>query len=333
MKLHLLKSPISTARVATLLEQLHGRNVSVVPPASDMPRYPEPVVLVWTKDFKPQDHIAQEELDAVASAGRLISVIMEKVTLPIDLPKHPVVDLTGWRGSPRNAFFQDLQAYLEAAFQQSPPPVPRGPVVRLVQRMCAGVTIGVVIVFSFGFALNLLELQNNLCSINFNQPDVSDFCGKYGLGNKPTEEERIAWQARDPASCEALRVHIDQFGDTGELYDRAASMLDARRRIVDETWSSTVQETIFSQSILAEGLSTQEMAQDTALENAARDAEAGCRAFAESDFYRFVGFEVTPIEWDCFTSGGQHYCGFDGMRSCQLEKLSRTVTEVCGPAQ
>lgn len=332
MKLHLLHGLERTNRIETLSGCLSDLNFQLIEPTADTPHYREPVMLVWTKDLSVRDQISKDDLDALAAAGRLVSVVAEKVTLPDALPKHPVVDLTGWRGSPRNVFFQDLRRYLEAASQECPPPAPRGPLVRFAQRMCAGLTIGVIVAFVFGFALNLLELQNNLCSINFRQPDVSDFCGKYGLGDKPTREERVAWEARDPRSCEALRTHIDTYGDTGELFDRAAAMLEARRTVTNETWSAMSQRTPFSQSISVKGAATRDAAQSEALRDAAANAEAGCQAFAESDFYRFVDFEVSPTEWDCFTSSGQHYCGFDGTRICELEQLSRTNTEICGAA-
>lgn len=331
MKLHLIHGPKSAQRIETLSGSLRRLNFRLIEPSEDVPFFSEPVVLVWTKDFALGDRISQDELDALARAGRLVSVVVEKVTLPDTLPKHPVVDLTGWRGSPRNAFFQDFRSYLEAAYQRTPPPPPRGPLLRFLQRLFAGFTIGAIVAFVFGFALNLLGLQNNLCSINFSQPGVSDFCGKYGLGDKPTQDERIAWEGRDPTSCEALRTHIETYGDTGELFDRAAAMLDARRTATDETWSAVSQRTLFSQSVSVDGEATEELAQEAALKDAVRDAEAGCRSFAESDFYRFVAFKVSPDEWDCFTSSGQHYCGFDGVRTCELEQLNRTVTEKCGP--
>jgi hypothetical protein len=69
------------------------------------------------------------------------------------------------------------------------------------------------------------------------------------------------------------------------------------------------------------------------LSDAFRHADAGCRAFAESDFYRFIGSAVEVEDWDCFVSSRQHYCGFDGVRTCELEQLNRTTTKICGPIQ
>jgi len=242
-----------------------------------------------------------------------------------------VVDLVHWRSSTSNAFFQDLRAYLTAAANQAPLPKPKGPVVRLVKRMCAGLTIGVIITFLFGFALNILQLQNNLCSINFNQPNLSDLCGKYGLGSKPTEEERVAWEGREPGSCQALRDHIDQFGEAGALHGLAADLLEARRVTVEEAWVEDSQSNIFSQSITADAAPSEKEARDLALDDAQRQAEASCRAFSESDFYRFDQYELEPMEWECVEHSTGHYCGFDGENTCHLERLVRTQYEVCGP--
>ncbi|MEM6544202.1 MAG: hypothetical protein AAF680_04815 [Pseudomonadota bacterium] len=330
MKVHLMEGKVHSLRTDKVSNTLQDLEFQISTPNPEPPRFNDPVVLVWSKDSRTGHDITESELAALADAGRLISVLVQKTTVPENLPKHPIVDLSDWRGSPRNAFFQDFRNYLEAACQRTPPP-PRGPFVRFVQRMCAGLTIGVIVAFAFGFALNLLELQNNLCSINFNQPALSDFCGGYGLGDKPTKEERIDWEARDPNSCDALRAHIDEYGETGALFERASAMLDAKRVVTSENWIARRQQTPFSQSIISIGFESEVLAREDALTQAARDAEAACGALGESDFFRIIGSSVESVTWDCFTSTGSHYCGFDGIRTCELEQLEKTTTEICGP--
>ncbi|MEO9738073.1 MAG: hypothetical protein ABJO09_00045 [Hyphomicrobiales bacterium] len=330
MNYHIISSDASPARSQNIIDALSSLGFMLDPDPEEQGVHPEPVVIFWSKNTTLNEVVLKTDLEALAGAGRLISVLVEKVSLPDELPKHPVVDLVGWRGSKQNPFFQDLRAYLEAASQKVAPPPPRGPVVRLVQRLCAGLTVGVIIAFAFGFALNLLELQNNLCSIGFNQPTLSDFCGKYGLGDKPTRDERVAWEAREPGSCDALRAHIDTFGETGTLHDRAAAMLDARRVTIDERWVKDVQRTIFSQSITSQVAPTEQAARLAALDSAQRVAEASCRAFSESDLYRYAGFDVQAESWDCLSLSDGHYCGFDGERLCNLERVVRTEVETCG---
>ena len=300
-------------------------------PGDDVVQYDIPVVLFWSKDFEIRDAAEWERLKETARSGRLISVLLEKTALPDDLPKHPFVDLINWRGSQRNAFFQDLRRYLEAAHRKAPPPSPKGPFVRLVKRMCAGLTVGMVAAFVFAVGLNLLELQNNLCSINFSQPGLSDFCGKWGLGDKPTVEERVAWETRDPTSCDALRTHIERFGEGGALHGLAADMLDARRILIEEEWVDDKQISIFSQTITAEGRPSVEDAQKNALIEGQKLAEASCRTLAATDFYRFLGADLTVKEWECSEFSSGHYCGFDGEKTCSMKRLIRTSTEVCGP--
>lgn len=333
MKFHVIPAAGADSKANRVIEALADLGFQTQSQDDGVRPFAEPVIIFWTKELDLAQEVDHKDLEACAQAGRLISVLVEKRSLPDTLPKHPVVDLVSWRGSPRNPFFQDLQCYLEAAVQQSPPPPPRGPMVRFVQRLSAGLTVGVVIAFIFGFALNLLELQNNLCSINFSQPNLSDFCGKYGLGDKPDHDQRVDWESREPHSCEAVRKFMDKYGSNSALHSQASEILSKKRIIVEEAWIADTQRTIFSQSITSQPATTEALAQQAALTQSLRIAEASCRAFAESDFYQFKGFDVQPEQWDCMDLRDGHYCGFDGFKVCNLERLERTNKEDCGPVK
>jgi len=331
MKFHIISAEDLSLRGGTLVEALEKIGVTHAPLGdAAKPVLQEPALILWTKNFNPNSIVSDQKLKTAAASGRLISVIVEKVSLPEELPKPPVIDLVSWRGSIRNPFFQDLRRFIEAASQKAPPPRPRGPVVRFLQRMCAGLTVGVIITFIIGFALNLLELQNNLCSINFYQPELSDFCGAYGLGGKPKEEERLAWEAREPGNCEALRAHIDLYGNTGELYARASAMLDARRIQQEEAWVADEQRLPLSQSISAAGSVTEEVAREEAISIAQSAGSATCSAFESGEFYRSTGFEIVAENWDCFSLRSGFHCGFDGKVICRHDRLNRSEREVCG---
>lgn len=317
-------------RVQRIVEALEAKGFEIL----DQSATPTDHVTIafWTRQNATIALTKNDPKIALAQAGRLVSVLLEKTNLPKQLPKHTNVDLINWRGSVKNAFFVDLVASLQAAEDRAPPPKPRGPLIRLIRRLCGGLTVAAVTVFIFGFALNLLELQNNLCSINFNQPNVSDFCGEYGLGDKPKQEERLAWERREPGSCEALRSHIDRFQEDGALLGRAADLLAASRIVTEEEWVEDQQRTVFSQSIAADGAADEATARLEALRNGRQIAEASCRAFAESDLYKFVSVELAPEQWDCFELSAGHFCGFDGVRVCNLERLVKTNYEICGEA-
>lgn len=333
MKFHAILEAGPAPKPHRIIQALTDLGFQTQPQQDGAQPFAEPVVIFWTKGLDLTQAMDHQDLEACAEAGRLISVLVEKRSLPDTLPKHPVVDLVSWRGSPKNSFFRDLRSYLEAASERLPPPPPRGPMMRFAQRMCAGLTVGVVMVFVFGFALNLLELQNNLCSINFSQPNLSDFCGKYRLGGKPDREQRMDWEGREPHSCEAVRTFMDKYGSNSALHRPASEILDKRRIIVEEAWIADTQRTVFSQSITAQPAPNEALAREAALAQSQRIAEASCRAFAESDFYRFTGFEVQAERWDCMDLSDGHYCGFDGSKVCNLERLERTNKEDCGPVK
>ncbi|KMW60724.1 hypothetical protein AIOL_000888 [Candidatus Rhodobacter oscarellae] len=177
-------------------------------------------------------------------------------------------------------------------------------------------------------ALNILELQNNLCSINFQQPHLSDFCGKWGLGDKPERTERLAWEAREPNSCQALRRHMEQFPD-GALVGLAADHLNAKTLVVDERWVPDQVSWPYTASVPGDGAIDEATAKTKTMNAAAQEAETICKAYAESDLYRFKSVTLQEPKWECFELLSGHFCGFDTKQICQLERLERTNREVC----
>ena len=288
-----------------------------------------PVLLFWSRKLDTGKVLDDPDIARLALNRQLVSVLIEKVPIPQALPHHTIVDLIGWRGSLRNPFFGDLVAALQAAETCTVPPRQRGPLIRLLQRACGGLTVFAVCAFLVAFFLNLLELQNNLCSINFSQPQISDFCGGWGLGGKPTKKERLDWEARPAGSCEALRKHIDAYPD-GALHGLAADMLAAQRTVTDEAFVVEDERYVFSWSIAADAAPSREAAQAHALVKGGHSAEEACKSFAASDYYKLLGTQLDGIEWSCFATNAGHFCGFDGYRICRLERLVKTGREVCG---
>ncbi len=215
------------------------------------------------------------ELMDLADRGQLVSVLFNKVRLPGDLASHPVIDLINWRGASSNVFFQDLVASLDAASNQCPPPVLRGAQSLLRKQVVGGLTLMALLAMIFAFTMNVLAVQNNLCSINFIQPNISDVCGYLGLGGKPKEKERLAWEAISTRSCEALREHINEFSD-GAYSAEASELLDARKMIPEESWLTEFQTLTLFEPSSAQGYSTVEDAQKAALQRGKLQAEDLC---------------------------------------------------------
>ncbi|SEQ07666.1 hypothetical protein SAMN05428995_102521 [Loktanella sp. DSM 29012] len=287
------------------------------------------VLYVWTEEDLPNTASFDAATETLAFAKRLVSVRLGAGDLPNALPDHPQVDLSGWRGSIKDERFQCLVSMLRAADRQEMPAPTQSGWKHLIWKACGGLTATAVILFLLSIPFRVLELQNNLCSIGWPQPTLSDFCGEHGLGGKPKKEERIAWESREPGSCEALRSHIDRFPN-GALYARAAAALEARRVDINESWIPETSRNIFSQSFAPEGADTMIAAREGALASGRRWAEESCRAHEASDFYRFLSVDLEVEQWDCLSLRSGHYCGFDGYRICHFESLERTELETCG---
>ena len=299
-------------------------------PASDATQkitLDRPCIAIWARDDL-QDAFGQlDSLNEAARTRRLVSVLLEKTPLPASLAPHPVIDLVNWRGSTDNASFETLVTALSVAAKDCGPATIGGHASRRVQRLIGKVTVVAVIGFLFWAVMNVLAVQNNLCSIRFVQPHLSDMCGYFGLGGKPDREERLAWEARPAGSCEALRVHIDRF-QTGALRDVAADILNARRLVQDETWVADEQ-LLRLYVLIGEVFPDLPSAQADARERTLAEAEQLCSGFAATDAYRLLSSGVSVETWSCDATTAGHVCGFDGMARCSLERAVRTIRETC----
>lgn len=177
----------------------------------------------------------------------------------------------------------------------------------------------------------MLAIQNNLCSVNFIQPNMSDMCGALGLGGKPEREERLAWESRPSGSCDALRAHIKRFPN-GALRAAAADMIDGRRIVADERWVKDEQRLPIYLPI-GDGFSNRAAAEADARTRAQAHASLLCEGFAATDIYQLRSSAFTPDYFTCETTATGNYCSFEGQAICALERLKRTNVEFCGEAQ
>ncbi len=96
------------------------------------------VLIFWTRNDLIDSHGLREELNDIASKSRLVSVLIDKLTVPGDIFPHQVIDLVNWRGSPKNAFYRDLVDLLIATPNRRPTPEPKGPKLSFWRRRAAG---------------------------------------------------------------------------------------------------------------------------------------------------------------------------------------------------
>jgi hypothetical protein len=177
--------------------------------------------------------------------------------------------------------------------------------------------------------LNLLAVQNQVCSLPF----LSDVCGASGFGERPTREERLAWPKVRPGSCADLREHLRRFPD-GVYSGAANNMLAARRLETRIEWTAEEQrQRLFVGGEEASPSSTLEEAKQTAIARGQAPAEEQCRGFESGGQHRFVSAVFVPGEsdaWDCNRLAGGHICGVTGWAVCQLKGRSEVLYETCG---
>lgn len=287
------------------------------------------VIYFWTEENLSRRVRIGAETEALAKGQRLVSIRLAYGDLPRGLPDHPIVDLTDWQEGAPEARLQQLVEELQKADKRPSPPEPSPSWKRLLWRACSGLTATAIFLFLLSVPIHVLEQQNILCSAALPQPQISDFCGAWGMGGKPTREERVAWEGREPGSCNALREHIRAF-EGGVFYERASAGLDARVVEIHEIWRPDAIRDVFSQSFATEGAPTVEMAQAGALDEGRFWAQENCGDYAASDFYRLLDVTLEVEHWDCIDQRSGHYCGFRGYRTCHVEVLERAELESCG---
>ena len=288
------------------------------------------VIAVWTHEsVGPEGDFVRDEAGRAKRRGVLIPIMLDKVDLPLGFGEIQAIDLTHWKGSPRDPFFKDLCAAVTAKMEGRAVPPAKGPMKRLMRRLTYSSLVSAIGLGSLAFGFNLFSAQDQVCGISFLQPQISDVCGALGLGHRPSKAERIAWEGRELGSCGALRTHIERFPQ-GAYRDAAADMLAARRITQTEEWTpGTRRLSIFvSQGDVP---STNEAAaQFAALARAQASAERLCKGFAATMSFRFPSATPVPQIWNCERVSGGVVCGFEGEAVCKLEERRIQEIETCG---
>jgi hypothetical protein len=292
------------------------------------------VVVVWTeRSTGPQGAFVKDEAARGAARQVLVPVLLDKVAPPLGFGGLQAIDLSRWRGSSRDAFFQDLVAAVRAKMEGRPVPTPRGPLQRLLRRWTARGVVSALTLAGGAFATNTLNLQNQVCGLAWLQPGVSDACGALSLGGRPARAERLAWAQRPPGSCEGLRTHLQRFPD-GAYLAQAHALLSARTVSTVESWHP-------GQRLLslsdgggdAPGARTEGEARQAALQRGQLQAERACQDFAVTGgLFRYQRAEVQVQQWHCSSLRSGPVCGFEGRAVCFLDERQVLEQERCDPA-
>ncbi len=287
------------------------------------------VIVVWTHEsVGSAGDFVRDEAAHAKRRGVLVPVLLDKVALPLGFGEVQAIDLSRWKGNPRDAFFKDLCAAVTAKLEGRPAPPAKGPMKRLVRRL-AYTTLASAIGFggaAFGF--NAFNIQERTCGVSLLQPQISDTCGALGVGHRPVKAERIAWEGRPRGSCAALRLHLERFPG-GAYRDIAADMLAARRVRQTEIWTPAKRR--LALFVSHDDVSpTESDAQTAALARGLVSSERLCRAFAATTSFRFTTATPIPQSWHCSPVKGGLTCSFEGEAVCDLDERRIQEDETCG---
>lgn len=287
------------------------------------------VIVVWTHDsVGPAGDFVRDEASQAKRRGVLVPVMLDTVPPPLGFGEIQAIDLTRWKGNPHDPFFQDLCAAVTAKLEGRAVPPAKGPMKRLLRRLTVSSLASAIGFGGLTFAFNVFSAQDQVCAVPVLQPQLSDACGAYGLGHRPTKAERIAWESCD-GSCEALRRHIEQFPE-GAYRTQAAAVLAARRITQMERWTpSTRRLALFVGQ--EGGLARNEVvAKSAAIARAQPQAERLCKGFTATTSFRLTSSAPVPQSWSCNPVAGGVACAFEGEAVCDLEERRVEETESCG---
>lgn len=186
-------------------------------------------VVLWSHgSVGPEGNYVRDEARRASVRNRLVPVMIDHVEPPLGLGELQCYDLTRWRGSVRDASFQDLVAAVRAKIAGQPVPQAKAVGLRWRRRFMAG-SIATSLASAIAiFSLDAFAVREHLCSLPVGQPAVSDACGQLGWGHRPTRDERLAWGSRPAGNCNALREHVLRFPE-GAYRSMAADLIAAAK--------------------------------------------------------------------------------------------------------
>lgn len=299
------------------------------------------VLVVWsTISAGSHGMFVQGDASHAQRRGKLVPVLLDKVTPPLGFGEVQAIDLSHWhRGiasrlsggrlgaSHRDPFVLDLVAALRATIAGQPAPKPMGRLRRLYRRLTWGGVATALALAGAAFAANTLNLQDQACTVPFGQPELSDTCADLGLGNRPSRAERIAWASRPKASCEGLRNFVGQF-PSGVHTATATALINARTVTTETHWTPGERPLPASGSATAPD---RDAAEQAALADAQAGAERLCRNFATtSELFRYRAATLDAQPAQCQREVRKLWnCQVDAIAHCQLDEASEVRIEHC----
>lgn len=287
------------------------------------------VVVVWTQaSTGPENRYVRDEASRGLARDVLVPVRLDRVKIPLGFGDTQAIDLTHWKGDPKDPFFQDLVKSIDAKLTGQPVPKPVGPTARIRRRLIYSAisTTGLAAIATF--TINTFGIASNVCTMPGLQPGLSDSCGAIGIGHRPSHAERIAWEKLPAGSCAALRSFVQSYPN-GALRDEAADLITARKTWVEQQWSPAMRSLRLFRPASGAPAASQAAAQRQALRAAQVDAEHLCQGFGSGTLFRYVSAAPEAETWHCGQSSGGTVCGFEGAAECHLQLRQDLKREEC----
>lgn len=285
------------------------------------------VIVAWTQgSVGSSGDFVRDEAREGKERGILVPIRMDRVKPPLGFGEIQAIDLSRWKGSTRDPFFQDLVAAVRAKMEGHAVPAAKGPVMRLRRQFTYGTLLSLAAAAIGAFGSNAFHIQEKACA---GPQAVSDLCGALSFGGRPAKAERLAWQALRPGNCEDLRSYLGRFAD-GAYRGRALSLLADRHVTETPVWAAEERQLVLREGPSEKALSTLELAKTDALARAQRKAENLCQGFAATTSYRFKAAKPDAQAWECERAGKGFSCGFEGRAICEVDVRSFKTEETCG---
>ena len=276
------------------------------------------VIVAWTHaSGGPVGNFVRDEAREGKRRGILVPIKLDRVAPPLGFGEIQAIDLTRWKGSARDPFFQDLVAAVKAKIEGRPVAAAQGPAKLLRQRLTYGSVLTALAAAIGALGSNTFHIQDNACAV---PQAICDLCGTLGLGGRPTKPERVAWQSLQPGNCDDLRKYLGRFPD-GAYRARAQSLLADYHVKEVPVWRPLVQPLALNEDLSDTTKPTRALAKADALNRAQPKAMDLCNGFPVSR-YRLKTVRIDAhIEdahgWNGDKIGAGWSCGFNGRAICE----------------
>jgi hypothetical protein len=143
------------------------------------------VIVCWSfLSVGPDGGFVQDEARHGQGRGKLLPVFLDRVSPPLGFGMVQGVDLSHWRGAPKDPFLQDLIAAAKALRDGAPAPKPKGPGRRALSRFLVGGGALTVALAAMSFAWSTPIVREGLCALPVGQPGLARTCCTAGWTEK-----------------------------------------------------------------------------------------------------------------------------------------------------